>query len=314
MEILKDEQFEMIEYQPRYFSQLVELFKISVHRKKNATYFDYNFTAGPFGSPIRFIMMYKNRLVGSHSIRPLPVVIGGKEHRGGQTYDTMTHPEFRRKGIFTALAQKTHQTAHEMGFKTIFGFANPNSIHGYTTKLNHLELKPLNFVAVKDNKASPSSSINIKNHFFPRNVESILRTSESRSAHSVFIKKGHEFLEWRYSRNPEYQYFTAYETNEYFLILKEYENQIQLIDFFVFETSTYKTILEASIQFATKMSKTLTFWLPINHPLMDFVKELDFYQLHAQQHFHVVSLDPILDNEVLDFDKWFYTMGDSDVF
>jgi hypothetical protein len=52
-----------------------------------------------------------------------------------QSADTMTHPNYRHKGLFVELAQLTYKLCQSAGIHLIFGFPNQNSLPGFINKL-----------------------------------------------------------------------------------------------------------------------------------------------------------------------------------
>ncbi len=50
--------------------------------------------------------------------------------------NTMTHPDYRSKGLFTELAQQTYQRLQNDGFAFVYGFPNQNSEYGFLNKLD----------------------------------------------------------------------------------------------------------------------------------------------------------------------------------
>jgi len=52
-----------------------------------------------------------------------------------QSADTMTHPEYRNKGLFVELAMITYQLCENSGIRLVFGFPNQNSMPGFINKL-----------------------------------------------------------------------------------------------------------------------------------------------------------------------------------
>jgi GNAT superfamily N-acetyltransferase len=70
-----------------------------------------------------------------YGVLPCIVHLNGQRILAAQSADTMTHPDHRQKGLFTALAKKTYSLAKENNIKFIFGFPNQNSFPGFV-KLN----------------------------------------------------------------------------------------------------------------------------------------------------------------------------------
>jgi GNAT acetyltransferase-like protein len=62
---------------------------------------------------------------------PCIFAINGEEILAAQSADTMTHPDHRKKGLFTTLATRTYSLAREQKIQFIFGFPNQNSLPGF---------------------------------------------------------------------------------------------------------------------------------------------------------------------------------------
>lgn len=54
-----------------------------------------------------------------------------------QSADTMTHPQYRYKGLFVELANMTFDLCREEGIELVFGFPNQNSMSGAINKLGY---------------------------------------------------------------------------------------------------------------------------------------------------------------------------------
>ncbi|WP_290538037.1 GNAT family N-acetyltransferase [Alcanivorax sp.] len=62
--------------------------------------------------------------------------VDGKFFFSAQSGDTMTHPDFQGKGLFTKLALKTYDKVRELGVDFVYGFPNESSYPGFKRKLN----------------------------------------------------------------------------------------------------------------------------------------------------------------------------------
>jgi len=72
--------------------------------------------------------------------------INGKEGLASHSQDTMTHPDFRRQGIFEELANRTYQQAAKAGLQLAYGFPNRYSYPGLVSKLSWLDVCKVPFV------------------------------------------------------------------------------------------------------------------------------------------------------------------------
>jgi len=312
--IIKNPSYQVIEYNEKYFNDVVKLFIDSYRKNKSLRYFKYNIQNTPYGKPIRFLMKYKDEIVGSHSIRPVMLKINKNEVIGGLTYFTMTHPNHRGKGIFLILASMTHKEAKKRNYNFIMGFSNQNSIHGYKKGLHHKELKPINYVQLKKNHFNVKIP-KIRNNWFPKNLEELFLNSIEKNDFSIQGLRDNKFFNWRYKKNPEFQYLTCYEPDKFFFIFKKYNNALHIIDFIVTDKEFLKTLVATSFVIAKKFScNEISLWIAKRHPLFTIIEKNSYFNLKQQQFLHVLGLNKKYQNQLLELNNWHYTMGDSDVF
>jgi len=104
------------------------------------------------GSPIIWFAQSNDKLVGQYAIIPVKMKIGNETVAASQSVDTMTHPDYRRQGVFEVLANKTYEQAAEEGIHVVYGFPNKYSYPGFVKKLGWFDVgttqtlfKPLNW-------------------------------------------------------------------------------------------------------------------------------------------------------------------------
>ena len=73
----------------------------------------------------------KDVVVASDFLQPVPLRIKDKSYLAAWSIKTMTHPEYRRQGIFAAMTEHNIHKARETGVDVILGFANASSFPGY---------------------------------------------------------------------------------------------------------------------------------------------------------------------------------------
>jgi len=256
-----------------------------------------------------------NQVVGSHSIRPFILTIKNQDFLGGLTYDTMTHPTRRNMGIFSSLASKTHEEAKKRKYNFVMGFANKNSIYGYKKKLGHTELGPINFIKICQSDFGIKDIPQIYDHWFPKNLGKLNQEYKIRKKFSVRIERDNKFINWRYKKNPISHYMTCYKPNEYFFIFKKYFDTLHIIDFFGKDNEFNKLLISTARYLAKKTScKEVTMWISKKHPLMKILEKKSITKLKSKQYLHVITFNESISPILMDFDNWYYTMGDSDVF
>jgi len=82
-------------------------------------------------------LAYKNAsdIAAYYGVFPVIAKVDGKEVLIGQSGDTMTASNHRKKGLFVTLAKKTYELAAENNMSFVFGFPNENSLPGFERKL-----------------------------------------------------------------------------------------------------------------------------------------------------------------------------------
>lgn len=73
--------------------------------------------------------------VAAYSAFPVPFRAGGREGSAIQSFDTLTLPSHRGRGLFVRLASMAYDLAAESGELAVFGFPNDQSVHGFSSRL-----------------------------------------------------------------------------------------------------------------------------------------------------------------------------------
>jgi Acetyltransferase (GNAT) domain len=121
-------------------SNLSDLDKLhhSVYRKQHPEgYFSKKYNTAYTGAEyIGYIAYNKNQNpIAFYGVIPCFLRYQDQLFLAAQSADTMTHPQYRFKGLFVQLANITFDLAREEGISLIFGFPNQNSLHGFLVKL-----------------------------------------------------------------------------------------------------------------------------------------------------------------------------------
>jgi hypothetical protein len=97
----------------------------------------WKFKNNPSGSSIICIADNDGIIVGLYAAIPVALKIGTETIFIYQSLDNWTHPEYRRQGIFTALANKMFDEIEKNGTGIIFGFPNETTLKPDVDKLNY---------------------------------------------------------------------------------------------------------------------------------------------------------------------------------
>lgn len=85
-------------------------------------------------------------LAAIYAVFPAWMKVGDRTVLGTQSLDTLTHADFRGRGLFTKLAGGLYERLETAGASLVYGFPNKNSAHGFFKRLGWQPLGPLPFL------------------------------------------------------------------------------------------------------------------------------------------------------------------------
>lgn len=172
-----------------------------------------------------------NKIVGYYAIIPVIIKLEDDTKLIAQSVDTAVHPDYRRMGIFSTLANKVYDEAKEK-YSFLFGFPSEMASKGFV-KLGWNEREIDEFIKFTDYKITlkyffknsiviyfctmllktlalfsklKSMFINVKKmnieiqevDTFPKEIDEFWK--EYRSENDVILKRDYKFLNWRFSK------------------------------------------------------------------------------------------------------------------
>lgn len=202
--------------------------------------FEHNIYNPP-GSHFLHVAKDGSKVVASDCLMPVPLRIKGKRYLAAWSIKTMTHPDYRRQGIFRAMTEYNIQKAKDTGIDIILGFANANSFPGYekfgwdvlverravirpldirSILAKHKFLTPIagignalyriydgrKLAALKEKAGQYASDIL---NILPKSAKDIWQRVQS--GFPILVEREGQYLEWRYNQRPrqDYKYVTA---------------------------------------------------------------------------------------------------------
>lgn len=110
----------------------VELFNACFKKTLDARALRWRYDQSPHGPSLSFVSRIGARAISGYACTPRRALsFGDEEHAAfvGQTGDVMTHPEFRKRGLFSELDRAAIAAAGERGWPVVFGLPNRRSAH-----------------------------------------------------------------------------------------------------------------------------------------------------------------------------------------
>jgi GNAT superfamily N-acetyltransferase len=118
----------------------------------------WKYQHNPAGSPIIWVAEADDRLVAQYAIIPVKMKMGDRIITGSQSVDTMTHPDYRGRGMFLTLSERVFEEAGKQGIEIVYGF--PNRMMSWHRKfwleidVRSTLIKPLNLRNIPAKKIS----------------------------------------------------------------------------------------------------------------------------------------------------------------
>jgi hypothetical protein len=172
-------------------------------------------------------------IVGHYTAIPIKIKAYKKIVLAAQSVDTITHVNFRKQGIFSALAQLCYKEIHRDNVDIIFGYPNDKSYPGFVSKLNwqHIfTVKELGYVLndekIAQLKFSNAFKVAILKYFIKsyktikglkyantknklnfmtidiKDIPTGLINNWLDQNYSYYIERSRDYFAWRYIANP----------------------------------------------------------------------------------------------------------------
>lgn len=198
-----------------------------IHNREQDTldWLKWKYYSSPYGDCI-VVMAYSKagelagELAGEISFGKYEFVDNGKTIKAIYSYQTMVHPNFQRKGLFSSLTKKVIEIAKEQNIDVIFNFPNNNSYQPFLKlnfkPLNGLKywispghfgtfLKQLNPISLKK-----PFLVNKTDKYDKKTIASFNKLAKNIKPYSfnniLYPNRTYDFLKWRYFTHAMHHY------------------------------------------------------------------------------------------------------------
>jgi GNAT superfamily N-acetyltransferase len=195
---------------------IVELLKLSLGESlmpKSEAFWRWKHVDNPFGRSPVLLAFENDQLIGVRAFMRWEWRQGGKIYKSVRAVDTATHPDHQGKGIFKKLTLQLVEQCRSEGVDFIFNTPNKSSKPGYIKmgwmsngKLK-LNIKP--FIPWGAKTDDFDSSYSTKNNSINYSTKFEVSTSDLLST-----AVSQKFLGWRYSENPNINYYAFSDNKE----------------------------------------------------------------------------------------------------
>lgn len=276
--------------------QLCALTELVFNRPMSEVQWNWQFRDNPAGYCRALVAHVGDQIVGQYMVIPMELCLEGRTILASLSMDTMTHPTYRKQGIFQTLALKLYADLAKDGISITYGFPNENSLSGLTNLLGwshiatlNMYVKPLNverfiqkgkggrflaFIAARPlsfffrQSSAPPSSLGLKVRQVDRFDERVDNLWQmNRTIQPIQKSRTRDFLNWRYADCPfrDYQFFILEEKEQLlgYIVLRYMEEfglkGGMIVDFLVHpkRPEAFEALVSACLYYSTEQEMDL---------------------------------------------------------
>ncbi len=139
--------FEIRQVSLENLNRFSEMFRVCLGAEVDERYFEWKYKNNPAGTAVAFEAIHEGNVAGFYGVIPETYLVHGKRTHVYQSMDTMTHPNYQKRRLFTTLAKATYNHLIEKDGDThIVGIPGSNSFHGLVHTLGWKNLHKFKYI------------------------------------------------------------------------------------------------------------------------------------------------------------------------
>ena len=313
--------FQVTEYKHGDEKAILGLFQLVFQRDISLEYWRWRYADNPAGSGVIQLAWDGETLAGHYALARTKMSWQGEVVSSSLSMTTMTHPDYRRKGLFRLLAESCYLQAFQNGIELVYGFPNENSYYGFVNKLEWLDLGDEIEMVYRGENAPEPRGFSIKVLESIQEIPSDLfkLDIENDVLHLIRDKK---YFDWRYFKNPIDTYevclIETVRKEKAMVVFKLYNEgevkKLHLMDCNVLGECDFKNIIAGIWEYAkSKDRNVLSIW-GANKSSKDLLLDCGFTNTGFKTHLGFRPFSERFKKQKLSREDFYLTMGDSDVF
>lgn len=112
----------------------------------SSDYLTWQYNQNPSGFPLYSLAYHGDQIIGQYLVIPIRYRYQESFYPGTLSLNTLTHPDFQGKGLFTKMASSTYALCASSSIDFTIGFPNPLSYGGFIKKLGFREIGSCNLL------------------------------------------------------------------------------------------------------------------------------------------------------------------------
>ncbi|QEG38671.1 GNAT family N-acetyltransferase [Roseimaritima ulvae] len=251
---------EIVPYTAEHAAEVADLLNAGLARKlvgvRDVDYWNWKHEQNPCGRSLMLMARADGRVVGIRAFMRWNMRCGGEVIQAAKPVDSVTHPDYQRRGIFSRLTRQACELAAAEGVAFLFNTPNRNSKPGYLKLGWHVVGELALYAKIVRPFSAASHALRWKlaggglpprDAYFsaePQRASAVLLDQavadllkgRADGAAQLETLRTPEFLRWRYGDHPHLEYFA-----------ETVEDQGQLAGILVFRTNLRHGLREIMI-------------------------------------------------------------------
>ena len=272
---------------------------------------------GPYGNNNSYVIRDSetNKMICGYGLLPMIINYNNKDYEGRLCHNGMSHPDFGKRGLFTAIGRGALSDDKKKGAMITFGIPNINAIRGHM-KVGWQRLPNLAFYEKSGfEKKDIDFEYRIINEFdnsFDEKLDSFHKK------YNFYFKKTHKFLNWRYVNHP-YNNYTCFVLGDDissftgYAVVNLYEKKLHILDYAYDTNKDLNKLLHIIENHAISQPANLINLWKLDVPNKeDLVFETnDYFKTTDDYNRLILHSDIDFPNDISD---WHVVLGDNDVY
>jgi len=258
-------------------------------------------------------------LVGHYAVSPVIMRDGWRDRTTALSLSTMTHPGYRGRGVFPALAKRLYARLEAEGFDAVWGFPNHRSHRVFIGELGWSDIGEIGMLSLD---GGPQKGAGTRDPHIER-ITSVGvefdRLLESCRGDALRIRKDAGHVRWRFAECPrEYELLGYFAADRLigFAAWKMFGVAADLCDVLSVDPGTSAALVrDVSMRAFGAGAKHLDAWCALADPLYPALERMGFVHGAPVTYLAARLFRPGPSDEgFFDLRRWRFSMGDSDVY
>lgn len=299
---------------------ILKLFEHSFQRSMDVSYWQWRYQNNILNKYMIRLAEDNQCIAAHYAVSPTEIFINGQQYNSAISMTTMTHPSYRGLGLFTKLANELYENYYEE-LDIIYGVPNDNSIKGFTKylKFDHIiDIKVMELDLKKDLFLTSEDCCEIGR--FDSRFDVLFE--KIRTKYAIILSRSSKYLNWRFFENPVNSYRVIAYTRKGdllgYAVTKTFKsNELligDLVDIIALDTRAFSNLVNSICQdFKEKGVACVKTWMN-DKKYNEELDRIGFKKTDESFHFIVRANTDKVPTNIKDFNQWYITMSDIDIF